>query len=32
MLTDFDIIWVESIAGGPVTEEEVIQFKLDYEN
>jgi hypothetical protein len=32
MLTEFDIIWVENIAGRTVTEEEALQFKMDYED
>jgi hypothetical protein len=32
MLTDFDIAWAESVASRPVTEEEAIQLKTDYED
>jgi hypothetical protein len=32
MLTEFDIAWVENIAGRGVTEEEAMQFKIDYDD
>ena len=32
MLSEFDIVWVATIANRSVTEEEAMQFKMDYDD